>query len=143
MAWVLLLYWNTRTLSAGFRVLAAVYMALTVFATLGTGEHYLVDLVASLPFALLIQAIVSPDGVIPARLRITIVAAGLTLTFGWLLLVRYATRFMLLSPAIPWTLMVGSCIMVLFLRNRLSASSKQLLAAPAPIPATYTSNDAG
>jgi hypothetical protein len=146
VAWVLLLYWNTRTLSIGFRVLASAYMMLTIFATLGTGEHYLVDLVASMPFALLVQAIVSPYRAIPMRLRVTISFAGLALTFGWLLLVRYATKFMLISPAIPWTLMVGSCVTVLILRNRLSANSAPEVkgeAGSTPIPAMCASNDAG
>ncbi len=145
VAWVLLLYWNTRTLSVGFRVLAAAYMVLTIFATLGTGQHYLVDLVASMPFALLVQAIVSPDRVIPMRLRVTISCAGLALTFGWLLLVRYATKFMLISPAIPWALMVGSSVIVLFLRSRLSADSAQVVkeeTGSTPIPAVCASNDA-
>jgi hypothetical protein len=126
MAWVLLLYWNSRALSASFRVLAGVYVALTVVATLGTGQHYLIDLVASMPFALLIQAIVSPEKIASVRLRVTVAGIGLALTLGWLMLVRYATKFMLVSPVIPWGLIVVSCGIVLVLKNRLFSGSERV-----------------
>src|SRR5580704_4354769 len=61
MAWAMLLYWNTKGLARGLRIFLAAYVVLTVVSTLGTGEHYFVDLVAGVPFALAVQAAVSPD----------------------------------------------------------------------------------
>ena len=51
MAWAMLLYWNTKGLSRGLRYFLAIYVGMTVVSTLGTGEHYFVDLVAGVPFA--------------------------------------------------------------------------------------------
>jgi len=137
MAWVLLLYWNLRSLSATFRILAAAYVALTVIATLGTGQHYFVDLVASMPFAIAIQAIVSPHEIVPVRVRLTTAGMGLGLTLAWLFLVRYATKLMLISPLVPWTLIIVSCIVVFILQSHLSANSTRATKAeiyPIEIP---------
>lgn len=112
MTWVLLLWWNSRSLAKSLRLLVAAFTVLTAFATLATGEHYLVDLVASLPFAMLVQATVAPDGVPRRRLRLAMIAAGAGLTAGWLLLARCAAGEMLMSPLLPWSLVILTCVVV-------------------------------
>jgi hypothetical protein len=57
MAWVLLVWWNSKGLSRWIRIIALAFVIFTVLATLGTGEHYFVDLVAAFPFALMVQAL--------------------------------------------------------------------------------------
>src|SRR6202142_4113611 len=57
MAWVLLVWWNSKGLAAWIRAIAAAFVFFTVLATLGTGEHYFVDLVVAFPFALMVQAL--------------------------------------------------------------------------------------
>jgi len=117
MAWVLLLYWNTKGLARSLRIFMAVYLALTVVSTLGTGEHYFVDLVAGIPFAFFVQSVVSP-GRKPAAFKRAIAAgAGLALTLGWLLLVRFAVWWMLASPALPWSLVIVTGVVVWKLRS--------------------------
>lgn len=54
--WAMLIWWNTRTLKPWARALAAAFVAATAFDTLATGEHYLFDLIAALPFSLWMQA---------------------------------------------------------------------------------------
>ncbi len=112
MTWVLLLYWNTKGHSRALRVFLSVYLAFTVVSTLGTGEHYFVDLVAGIPFALFVQAVVSPDKEAPAFRRAVGSASGLALTLGWLLLVRFGARSMLVSPVLPWSLVILTGIAV-------------------------------
>ena len=112
MTWVLLLYWNTKGGSRALRIFLGVYLALTVVSTLGTGEHYLVDLVAGIPFALFVQAIVSPDKKAPVFRRAIGSASGLALTLGWLLLVRFGAKSMLVSPVLPWSLVILTGILV-------------------------------
>jgi hypothetical protein len=51
----LLLAWNLRGRS--LRCCAWVYVALTAFATIGTGEHYFIDLIAAVPFCWAIQTV--------------------------------------------------------------------------------------
>ena len=109
MAWVLLLFWNTKALSRSLRLFLAIYVGLTVLATLGTGEHYFVDLLTAVPFALMVQAVVSP-GCTPRLLpRLLAASSGLGLCLAWLLLLRYGIKMMLISPVVPWGLSVLTC----------------------------------
>src|SRR6266436_7424451 len=61
VAWAILLWWNSRRLSLPIRIFTGAYLVLTILSTLATGEHYLVDIIAAIPFALCVQAIVSPE----------------------------------------------------------------------------------
>jgi len=112
MAWAMLLYWNTKGLARGLRIFLAIYAVMTVVSTLGTGEHYFVDLVAGVPFALAVQAVVSPDRREEFWRRAVTAGAGLALTMVWLLLVRFGAKWMLVSPILPWSLVVASGVAV-------------------------------
>lgn len=124
MAWVLLIYWSARGLSRWLRFFLIGYAALTVVATLGGGEHYLVDLVAGLPFAVAIYAVVCPDGKPASMSRLSAVASGLGLTLAWLLLVRFGTTWMLSSPLLPWALSVVTVLAVVVMKRSLSAPAR-------------------
>jgi PAP2 superfamily len=118
VGWVVLLYWNSRGLPRTLRAALLLYLVLTVVATLGSGQHYLVDLVVSLPFVLAVQSMASfslPD----KSRRIAAMAAGLGLTAAWLLLVRFGVSLALKSPIIPWTLMLATASVTLWLERRM------------------------
>jgi hypothetical protein len=51
--WALLALWNAR--GRRFRALLLVFAFLTGLATIGTGQHYFVDLIAAVPFCLAAQ----------------------------------------------------------------------------------------
>lgn len=53
LAWALLIAWNAR--SWRLRALLWPYVVIVTTATLATGEHYLVDLLAAIPYTVLIQ----------------------------------------------------------------------------------------
>jgi hypothetical protein len=94
---------------------------LTVVATLGGGQHYLVDLVASLPFALAVQAAASHA--LPCRLaRFTALITGLAFTTAWLLLVRFGVALALKSPVIPWIFILITTSITIWLESRMSES---------------------
>jgi hypothetical protein len=112
MAWLWLLYWNTKRSAWSCRMFLTIYLGLTVVATLGTGEHYLVDLITALPFALMIQAVVSPGNKPRLLQRVLAGSCGMVLTLGWLSLVRYGVKILLVSPAVPWALLVLTCYAV-------------------------------
>jgi len=113
-AWIFLVYWYARELSRLERAAAAVCVLLTLFATLGTGEHYFIDLVVAVPFALFILALtnllVGPqrsDQFLP-------LGVGLGGVLAWLLALRHATLFFWRSPVIPWLAFVvtfGACFL--------------------------------
>jgi PAP2 superfamily len=119
VGWVVLLWWNSRGLPRALRAALALYLALTVIATLGCGQHYLVDLVVSLPFALTVQSVASyalPD----KSRRISAMAAGLGITLTWLLLVRFGVPWALRSPLIPGSLILATIWIVFRLESRMA-----------------------
>jgi uncharacterized membrane protein len=112
MAWVVLIYWAARRLSRALQVFVAGYLALTVLSTMGTGEHYFVDLVVAVPFALFVQAVVCPDHKTVFTRRAVAALSGLALTLAWLILIRFAAKAMLVSPILPWALVAATGIAV-------------------------------
>ncbi|MGA8272695.1 MAG: phosphatase PAP2 family protein [Candidatus Sulfotelmatobacter sp.] len=118
VGWVILLWWNSRGFPMVLRVLLILYVCLTVVATLGLGQHYLVDLVVSLPFALAVQSATSY--VLPGRLRrIPAFIAGVGLTAAWLLCVRFGVSWALKSPALPWTLILATALITFWLESEI------------------------
>ena len=56
-AWALLVVMNARSLGTGARRCVVVFACLTLMSTLALGEHYLIDLVVAVPFAVAVQAL--------------------------------------------------------------------------------------
>src|SRR5882762_2618627 len=102
MVWVLLVWWYSRGLSWWERGVAFAFLVFTVLATLGTGEHYLVDLVVAFPFAVLVEAVCSFSLSWKDRRRLAAILGGLLGTLIWLVALRYGTRFFWVSPLVPW-----------------------------------------
>jgi hypothetical protein len=63
--WALLIFWNLRKQSLSVRVASDVWLLLTVIATLGTGQHYLVDIIAAVPFTALVEFCMSTPKLVP------------------------------------------------------------------------------
>ena len=99
LACSLLIFWNSRRLSPWAYLASAVYLGLTILATLGFGEHYAVDLVAGVPYALLLGAACAPKTAIIERRQAIVV--GFVLTAAWILLLRFAP-LAFQSPALAW-----------------------------------------
>jgi hypothetical protein len=113
MAWAVLMYWNARRSGIWLRAAYLAYMILTVLVTLGSGEHYLIDLVVALPFALAVQAAsYVPVREMPRSLPFW---AGTFATFAWLAFLRFAAPVWLNSAVLDWSLIVvtvaGSAIL--------------------------------
>ncbi len=102
MGWVLLAWWNSKGLHWFWRAIVLYFVIFTVFATLGTGEHYLVDLIVAYPFALLLQAISKTSLPFADRQRWAPIAAGLATILLWFVLLRFDYRFFWISPSIGW-----------------------------------------
>jgi hypothetical protein len=117
VGWVILLVWNSRKFILPARIFVLLYLVLTLVATLGTGQHYLVDLIVSLPFALLMQSLVWL--VLPGdrRRRITAILVGAGLVAGWFGLLRFGIPFLLQSRAIPWMLIAATMAVTLWLEG--------------------------
>jgi hypothetical protein len=137
MTWALLVWWSAWELTPLARVIATGFAALTFLATLGFGEHYLVDLIVAVPFVLLIEAICALRW--DRRTATGAGAVGLGLTLGWLLMLR-TTLVMRLPVWACWAMVVGTIAvtvpMQFALRRRLRAESRPVvgIASPAPAP---------
>ena len=105
MTWALLVWWSAWELTPLARFIATGFATLTFLATLGFGEHYLVDLIVAVPFVLLIEAICALRSQRKAALQAG--AAGLGLTLSWLLLLR-TTLVAHLPTWACWVMVVGT-----------------------------------
>jgi hypothetical protein len=120
MAWALLALWYSRELSRWMQILLWVFLAATVLATLGLGEHYFIDLVAAVPFASIVWFASFGDVHFRGRRGGLFLMAGLLWMVAWVVLLRFAVGVMWMSPLIPWTLIVGTVSSCIFWQNRIS-----------------------
>jgi hypothetical protein len=137
MAWVLLAFWYSHGLSVFERSVAFAFVVFTAFSTLGTGEHYFVDLIVAFPFALLMLALCSTPLPWRDRRRHLSLLCGLFATLGWFVALRFGLKIFWLSPLIPWLCCVVTVAATEFLRKPLSdvvtsAASSRALAQPLP-----------
>jgi hypothetical protein len=112
MGWVLLAWWFSRGLSAVERAIVAFFVLFTIFSTMGTGEHYFIDLIAAFPFALLIEALCPYERPWRSWLRLASALFSLGLILAWFAVLRFAPHIFLISPLLPWLvciLTVASC----------------------------------
>ncbi len=98
MAWALLLFWHSRPWRAEVRAVFALFLALTMAATLGLGEHYLIDLVVAFPFALAVRAAF-------ARKIGTSVTGAATMCL-WMFLLRNRALISHPNPWLNWLLVI-------------------------------------
>jgi hypothetical protein len=104
LAWTLLAWWYSKGLSWIERLVAFAFLALNALATLGTGEHWFVDLIVAFPYALMIQAICAYHVPWKDPARKAALFLGLGATLGWMAMLRYGTEFFWTSPIVPWAL---------------------------------------
>ncbi len=91
-------------------LLLYVATALTFMATLGKGEHYLIDLVVSFPFIVAIQSYCTHVTDQGQKYRLFAIIAGISLWLGWVVLVRYG---LILFQVIPGLIYLVSLITIL------------------------------
>jgi len=119
MAWALLAWWCSKELSRPTRLVTFLFLAGTVLATLGLGEHYFVDLVASYPLALMVEAASFLSIRLLDRHRLVPLLAGLFMTLGWVALVRFGLGVVWWSRLIPWTMIAVTILSCIVLQARL------------------------
>jgi hypothetical protein len=132
MAWVLLAWWYSRGLSTWERSVALLFLFFTVLATLGTGEHYFIDLIVAFPFAVLIESICAFSLKMTDHRRLLGFCVGLTGTFGWFALLRRSLHFFWVSPILPWSFCIATVVLSL-LSERLLRQYKVTPAMKNPV----------
>src|SRR5271170_7870737 len=102
MGWTLMAWWYSRCLSVWERSIAFAFVAFTVVATMGTGEHYFIDLVVAFPFVLFLQALCAVSLNWSDSKRVMPFLFGLVTPLVWLWALRFHPRVFWYSPVIPW-----------------------------------------
>jgi hypothetical protein len=115
VGWTLLLFWSLRGKRRIVRAIALLYLVLTVFATLGSGQHYLVDLMVAPAVALTVQAVCTPGRTFAKLLALGL---GASLSMCWLIAFRSGAALAIPQGAWMWTLasMTAAIPLVLFSR---------------------------
>src|SRR3984957_296038 len=124
MAWVLLAWWYSRGLSKMERAVALFYLVFVALATLGTGEHYFIDLVVAVPFALFMESLFAYDLPIFDNARLRAVTFGLFSTGAWLAALRFTPHVFWSTPILSWTLCAATVAIGLYLEMHLRDSGK-------------------
>jgi hypothetical protein len=102
VGWTMLLFWNMRHRAWWVVLAAGTYVTMTALATLGLGEHYLIDLIVAVPVALTLQALWLRT---KSTLRLAAIGVGVAMTLGWLIALR--TGAMISMPAGVWAWLVA------------------------------------
>lgn len=125
-AWVLLAYWNSRETKSWIRVFCAVMVVLTIYATLMTGEHYGVDLLLAVPFALGVQGLSVWIASSRAQSTVRWAIASFAVVATWLTLLRLANRMFWISPVVPWSLVILTMAVSVLVYRQLVAAEPSL-----------------
>jgi len=120
VGWTMLLCWNMRRRSKWIAAGTAVYLTLTALATLGLGEHYLIDLVVAMPLGLAVQAGCTRGA---GRERNLAMAAGALLTLGWLIALRTGLALAIPSGAVAQAAVAGTLVLSFGLLWRLERAA--------------------
>ena len=123
MAWVLLIWWYSRGLSWWTRAIALSFLIFTVTSTLGSGQHYVVDLVVGLPFAVFLESLCSLHLPWTDRRKILALTWGLGATLAWLALLRFTTPLFWISPIVPWGLILATIVLSWISERRLQSAN--------------------
>ncbi|MGH9501185.1 MAG: phosphatase PAP2 family protein [Terriglobales bacterium] len=132
LTWALLIWLNTRGLPRWAQGLAGALVVATVFDTLATGEHYLFDLIVSLPFTLWMQACMVRTVKFNARERWLPALTGCGMFLAWLAIGRFGFHWMLLSRYLVWGLAAVSSAVSLVWTVKLPAMIPEMMVQPGP-----------
>ncbi len=119
VGWTLLLFWNLRRRSWWMGVLSACYLLLTALATLGSGEHYLVDLMVAPALALAIQGACTRTA---SSMRWIAVAIGGAITLSWLIAFRSGAALAIPVGAATWSIAIATVAVPAIVAWRLERS---------------------
>jgi spermidine synthase/MFS family permease len=109
-AWALLMWMHASFIGRVTGVLFAVLAGLMFLATLGLGQHYLVDLAASPPAIVAIQALCATGLGWASRERLRALTIGASLALAWILAVRYGISLFEAVPGLTWLAIAATVV---------------------------------
>lgn len=109
-AWALLVLWNVPRRNRFAVWCAVLFLVLMTLATLGLGEHYFVDLVVAVPFAIWVQSTC-------ARRWKSALLAGV-ITLAWVMYLRWLLPVTSVRPALAWAAIVVTLVVPFVVKLR-------------------------
>jgi hypothetical protein len=128
ITWALLIFLYTRGFDGGARVYAALYVFLVACATLGLGEHYLMDLIVASPLVLLVRALCAAGLRWANADRWRPAAAGLVMLTFWIATIRVG---LVLAPPLVIALAAVTVAASFWLERALARAEDRANAAAA------------
>ena len=108
--WALLMWMHASFIGRVVGALFAVLAGLMFLATLGLGQHYLVDLAASPPAIVAMQALCATGLGWANRERLRALMAGGLLALAWILAVRYGIALFEAVPGLTWVAIAATAV---------------------------------
>ena len=96
-----------------------VFLVFTVLATLGTGEHYVIDLIVAFPFAIMVQALSAYSLSLREGERRASLLFGIFVTLFWLASLSFAIPLFWIHPVVPWSLTLATVALTCWFEYRL------------------------
>jgi hypothetical protein len=130
-AWALLIFWRTRQARVIVHALAGLFLFLTLLATLGLGEHYLIDLIVAVPYTVAVRAVcLNRAG--RSRERVLTAVFNAVLVAVWLVLLRQ--QVLLQVPiAVAWSMALATVASAVWLNANLLSSLPKVRVADAKL----------
>lgn len=125
--WVILCFLALHKSPLKYRLLGAVYVALTFIFTIGMGYHYLLDWVVALPLVLFIRALTSDYRFRGIRL-VSILWGGLNV-LGWVETLRHIGLF-IKDPLFLNSFVITTMLVPIYLERRLAAAEDRFVHMP-------------
>jgi PAP2 superfamily len=120
MSWVILAWWLTKNLAKWVKGIALGFVIFTVAATLGSGEHYFIDLIVALPFSLAMYALFSLDLPFTQKERLRALLGGALALFLWIVLLRFEIPLFVRFTGLSWILIALTIGWVSYAQRALS-----------------------
>ncbi|HEV2199626.1 MAG TPA: phosphatase PAP2 family protein [Bryobacteraceae bacterium] len=114
MTWALLVWVAAWELGSFAVAMASVFVMFTGLAAVGFGEHYLIDLIVSVPLVMMVQ------GICTARHKLT--AIGLGLVVAWTVYLRTGIQ---LPTALNWLSMIATVMTTVFMMRTFPATGNK------------------
>lgn len=108
IGWAFIMWLISLNYRLIIRLAFGLLLILNVMATLGLGEHYLVDLIVAIPFMSFVFAISRKPLVRDDKRRVYVFITGLALTILWCVYLRTGHEYFNALPGISWLLVLGT-----------------------------------
>jgi PAP2 superfamily protein len=118
-AWALLIYWRSRRAKVIVQGVAGAFLFLTLLATLGLGEHYLIDLIVGVPYAVSVRAACMNEAGWSRECVLTAVFNALVVAV-WLVLLRQGVLLQV-PIGVAWSMGLATVASAIWLNSGLVA----------------------